>query len=105
MYQEAFKTLEREISQPHAVVGAHLDKLSGFPSLKMHNSENVIAFNATILALVGVFCSLKYEHDLSSAALSGQAVQKLPPNMKEVGPCTLARKIGPDRRSWILTNG
>ena len=78
MYQEALKTLERKFGQPHAVVSAHLDKLSGFPPLKMHNSENVIAFSATISALVGVFRSLKYEHDLSSAALLGQAVQKLP---------------------------
>ena len=83
MYQEALKTLERKFGQPHAVVSAHLDKLSGFPPLKMHNSENVIAFSATISALVGVFRSLKFEHDLSSAALLGQAVQKLPPNMKE----------------------
>ena len=83
MYQDALKTLERKFGEPHAVVSAHLDKLSGFPPLKMHNSENVIAFSATISALVGVFRSLKYEHDLSSAALLGQAVQKLPPNMKE----------------------
>ena len=83
MYQDALKTLERKFGQPHAVVSAHLDKLSGFPPLKMHNSENVISFSATISALVGVFRSLKYEHDLSSAALLGQAVQKLPPNMKE----------------------
>ena len=38
---------------------------------------------ATISAMVGVFRWLKYEHDLSSAALLGQTVQKLPPNMKE----------------------
>ena len=83
MYQEALKTLKRKFGQPHAVVSAHLDKLSGFPPLKMHNSENKIAFSATISALVGVFRSLKYDHDLSSAALLGQAVPKLPPNMKE----------------------
>ena len=83
MYQNALKTLEQKFGQPHAFVSAHLGKLSSFPPLKMHNSENVIAFSATIPALVGVFCSLKYEHDLSSAALLGQAVQKLPPNMKE----------------------
>ena len=76
MYQEALKTLERKFGQPHAVVSAHLDKLSGFPPLKMHNSENVIAFSATISALVGVLRSLKYDHDLSSAALLSQAVQK-----------------------------
>ena len=83
MYQDALKTLERKFGQPQAVVSAHLDKLNSFPPLKMHNSENVIAFSATISAMVGVFRSLKYEHDLSSAALLGQAVQKLPPNMKE----------------------
>ena len=83
MYQDALKTLERKFGQPQAIVSAHLDKLNSFPPLKMHNSENVIAFSATISAMVGVFRSLKYEHDLSSAALLGQAVQKLPPNMKE----------------------
>ena len=83
MYQDALKTLERKFGQPQAVVSAHLDKLNNFPPLKMHNSDNVIAFSATISAMVGVFRSLKYEHDLSSAALLGQAVQKLPPNMKE----------------------
>ena len=81
--QDALNTPERNFGQPHAVVSAHLEKLSGFQPLKMHNSESVIAFSATISALVGVFRSLKYEHDLSSAALLGQAVQKLPPNMKE----------------------
>ena len=83
MYQDALKTLERKFGQPQAVVSAHLHKLNSFPPLKMHNSENVIAFSATISAMVGVFRLLKYEHDLSSAALLGQAVQKLPPNMKE----------------------
>ena len=83
MYQDALKTLERKFGQPQAVVSAHLDKLNSFSPLKMHTSENVIAFSATISAMVGVFRSLKYEHDLSSAALLGQAVQKLPPNMKE----------------------
>ena len=83
MYQDALKTLERKFGQPQAVVSAHLDKLKNFPPLKMHNSDNVIEFSATISAMVGVFRPLKYEHDLSSAALMGQAVQKLPPNMKE----------------------
>ena len=83
MYQDALKTLERIFGQPQAVVSAHLVKLNNFPPLKMHNSDNVIAFSATISAMVGVFRSLKHEHDLSSAALLGQAVQKLAPNMKE----------------------
>ena len=83
MYQDALKTLERKFGQPQAVVSAHLDKLNSLLPLKMHNSENVIAFSATISAMVGVFRSLKYEHYLSSAAILGQAVQELPPNMKE----------------------
>ena len=92
MYQDALKTLERKFGQPHAVVSALLDKLSGFPPLKMYKSENVIAFSATISAFVGVFRSLKYEHDLSSAALLGQAVQKLPANMKEAWSMHIVKK-------------
>ena len=83
MYQDALKTLEWKFGQPQAVVSSHLEKLNNFPPLKMQNSDNVIAFSATISAIVGVFRSLKYEHVLSKAALLGQAVQKLPPNMKE----------------------
>ena len=50
MYQDALKTLERKFGLPPAVISAHLEKLSGFRPLKMHNSENVIAFSATISA-------------------------------------------------------
>ena len=49
----------------------------------MHNSESIISYSATVSSLVGVFRSLNYVQDLSSATLLGQAVQKLPPNMKE----------------------
>ena len=45
--QEALTTLERNCGYPCAVVRAHLEKLSGFPRLKMHNSGNVIAFSTT----------------------------------------------------------
>ena len=103
MYQDALKTLERKFGQPQAVVSAYLDKLNSLSPLKMHNSENVIAFSATFSAMVGVFRSLKYEHDLSSAALLGHAVQKHPPNMMELGLCILSRKIGPERPLWIST--
>ena len=68
MYQDALKTLERKFGQPQAAVSAHLDKLISFPPLKIHNSDKLIAFSATIFVMVGVFRSLKYEHDLSSAA-------------------------------------
>ena len=83
MYKDALRTLERKFGQPQAVVSAHLDKLSSFPPLKKHNSDNIINYSAAISSLVGVFKSLSYDADLKSASLLNQAVQKLPPNMKE----------------------
>ena len=83
MCKDALKTLERKFGQPQAVVSAHLDKLSPFPPLKMHNSDNIINYSATISSLVGVFKSLSYDSDLKSASLLNTAVQKLPPNLKE----------------------
>ena len=82
MYKDALRTLERKFGQPQAVVSAHLDKLSSFPPLKMHNNDNIINYSAAISSLVGVFKSLSYDADLKSASLLNQAVQKLPPNMK-----------------------
>ena len=49
----------------------------------MHNNENIISYSETISAVVGVFRSLPYVQNLTSAALLGQAVQKLPPNLME----------------------
>ena len=83
MYKDALKTLERKFGQPQAVVTAYLDKLANVPPVKMHNSESIISYSATVSSLVGVFRSLNYVQDLSSASLLGQAVQKLSPNMKE----------------------
>ena len=83
MYKDAPRTLERKFGQPQAVVSAHLDKLSNFPPLKMHNSDNIINYSAAISSLVGVFKSLSYDADLKSASLLNRAVQKLPQNMKE----------------------
>ena len=83
MYKDALKTFERKFGQPQAVVSAHLEKLSSFPPLKMHNSDNIINYSATISSLVGVFKSLSYDADLKSASLLNTAVQKLPPNLKE----------------------
>ena len=83
MYKDALKTFERKFGQPQAVVTAYLDKLANVPPVKMHNSESIISYSATVSSLVGVFRSLNYNQDLSSASLLGQAVQKLPPNMKE----------------------
>ena len=83
LHNDAMKVLERKFGQPHAVVGAHLDKLNNYPPLKMHNSENVIAFASVISSLVGVFQSLSYDADLRRSSLLSQVVQKLPPNLKE----------------------
>ena len=83
MYKDAFKTLERKFGQPQAVVTAYLDKLADVPPVKMHQSESIIRYSATVGSLVGVFRSLHYNQDLSSASLLCQSVQKFPPNMKE----------------------
>ena len=82
MYTDALRTLERKFGQ-QAVVSADLDKLSNFPPLKMHNSDNIINYSAAISSLVGFFKSVSYDADLKSASLPNQALQKLPPNMKE----------------------
>ena len=83
MFKDALKTLERKFGQPQAIVTAYLDKLVNVPPVKMRNSDSIISYSATVSSLVGVFRSLHYNQDLSSASLLGQAVQKLPPNMKE----------------------
>ena len=92
LYKDALATLQRKFGQPHAVVGAHLDKLSNFPPLKMHNSENVIGFSSTISGLVAVFKSLSYKDDLKSVNLPNQAVNKLPPNLKEAWSMQTVRR-------------
>ena len=76
MYKDALKTLERKFGQPLALVTAHLDKLANVRPVKMHNSNKIITYSATESSLVG-------NQDLSSASLLDQAVQKLPPTMKE----------------------
>ena len=92
MYKDPLRTLERKFGQPQAVVSAHLDKLSNFPPLKMHNSDNIINYPAAISSLVGVFKSLSYDANLKSASLVKKAVQKLPPNMKKWWPLFTVKK-------------
>ena len=106
MYKDALKTLERKFGQPQAVVSAYLDKLAAFPPVKMHNSESIIGYAAMICSLVGVFRSLNYLQDLCSASLLGQALQKLPPNMKEAWSMhtvkrTLDRPTLIDFNEWL----
>ena len=83
MYKDALKTLERMFGQPQNVITARLDKLSSFPQLRMHDSENIISFSMTISSLVAVFRSLDYEEDLKSVSLLNQALSKILPNMRE----------------------
>ena len=54
-----------------------------FPALKMHNSENIISYSATISALVGVFRSLHFVQELTSATPLSQVLPELPPNLNE----------------------
>ena len=77
MCEDTLRTLEQKFSQPHAVVSAYLGNLSP------RKSENIISCSAAIWNLVGVFRSLQYVQDLTSATLLSQAVQKLPLNLKE----------------------
>ena len=88
LYKDALATLQRQFGQPHAVVGAHLDKLSNFPPLKMHNSENVIGFSSASSGLVAVFKSLSFNDDLKSVNLLNQA----PPNLKEAWSMQTVRR-------------
>ena len=106
MYKDALKTLERKFGQPQAVVTAYLDKLANIPPVKMHNSDSIIGYSATVSLLVGVIRSLNYILHLSSASLLGQAVQKLPSNMKEAWSMhTVKRNLDPptlvDFNDWL----
>ena len=83
MYKDALKTLERKFGHSQNVITAHLGKLSSFPQLRMHNSENIISFSMTISSLVAVFRSLDYEEDLKSVYLLSLALSKIPPKMRE----------------------
>ena len=91
MYKDALATMQRKFGQPHAIVGAHLDKLNTFPPLKMHNSENVIRFPSAISGLVAVFKSLSFNDDLQRVNLLNQAVSKLPPYLKEAWSMRIVR--------------
>ena len=99
LYKDTLATLQRKFGQPHAIVGAHLDKLNTFPPLKMHNSENVISFSSAISGLVAVFKSLSFSDDLKSVNLLNQAVSKLPPDLSMLGQCLLLDIIGSDQHS------
>ena len=87
------KVLEQKFGQPHAVVGAQLDKFNNYPPLKMQNSENVIAFASVISSSVVVFQSLSYYANLRSLPLLNQVVQKLSPNLKNFWCSHIVKKL------------
>ena len=93
LYRDALKALERKFRQPQAVATAHLEKLCNYPAVKIHNSESIINFACAISCLFEVFQSLKYDADLLSSALLNQAVQKLPPNLKESWSLHTVKKV------------
>ena len=99
MYKDALATLQRKFGQPHAIVGAHIDKLNTFPSLKMHISENAISFSSAISGLVAVFKSLSFTDDLKSVKLLNQAVIKFRLTSRKLGPCILLVIIGSAQHS------
>ena len=92
LYKDALATHQRKFGHKHSVVVTHLDKLSSFPDLKMHNSENVIGFSSTISGFFAVFKSRSFNDDLN------QSSSKLPPNLKE------AWSIQSVRRQWHKSN-
>ena len=93
MFKEALRTFEDNFGQPQAVVSAHLDTLSPFPSLKMHDKDYSIRFSATISSLVGDFKSLSFDADLKSFPLPKKTGQKLPLNKKSWSFFTV-KKLG-----------
>ena len=44
IYKDALRTLECKVCQPQTVISAHLDTLNSFPTLKIHNSNNINNF-------------------------------------------------------------
>ena len=83
MYKMLSKHLSANVDNPRHVT-AYLDKLASVPAVEMHNSESIMSYYVTFNSLVGVLRSPNYNQDLSSASLLSEAVQKLPPNIKEV---------------------
>ena len=94
MYKDARATFQRKFGQPHAIVGAHLDKLKTFPPLKMRNSENVYNFSSVMSGLVAVFKSLSINDDQKCVKLLNQAISKFPPKLKQLGQGILLGIIG-----------
>ena len=92
MYKDALKLMERKFGQPQTVVSAYLDKLANYPPVRMHKSNSIMSYSATVSSLVGVFRSLNYLQDLSSASLLVQAVQKHPPKLKEAWSINIVKR-------------
>ena len=83
MYRDVLKFLERKFGQLQAVLCAFLDN-----SIVSHEKNCTPVIISSFFALknsrsVGVFRSLIYDQNLSSAPFPDQAIQKIPPNLKE----------------------
>ena len=95
IYRDAVGALEPKFRQTRAVVSAHLTKVSHFPALKKHMTDNIISFSAAISSLFEVLWSLHYLQDLTSGTLLDQVVQKSSSNLKEA----LAMHTAKNKRS------
>ncbi len=63
-YNDALGISERKFGQPQAGVGAHVEKLTNHPPIKIPNSVAIVSFPATISSLVSVLRYLSIESDL-----------------------------------------
>ena len=99
MYKYVLDTLQRKFGQPHAIVGAHLDKLNTFPPLKMHNSKKVISFSSAISGLLAVSKSLSFKDDLKSVNLLNKLLVNFRLTSRKLGQCILLGIIGSDHHS------
>ena len=73
--------------ETYATTRAQFDKLSTFPSFKLHNPEHLLNFSSAISGLVAVLKPLSFNNDLKGIQLLDSAVCKIPPNLKEA--CTM----------------
>ena len=64
----------------------------------MLNSDSIISYTTVILSLIGLFRSSSYDTDLRSSSLLNQAVQKIPPNLKESWSMQTVKK------EWLRPN-
>ena len=82
-YFDVFARLRARFGQAHVVVSAHLDRLSQFPPVRMHNSEQLVDFALAVSGFVNVLQTQGFYEDLNGTTNLAIVVQKLPPNLRE----------------------